>query len=78
MHLKNCLACEYWRGAGVAERGGLENRCPACGTESSNLSLSAAHKKKPLLSGFFINIFATIILLQLTLQLMTRVIVLHT
>lgn len=38
------LKCEeknFRRGAGVAERGGLENRCPACGTESSNLSLSA-------------------------------------
>ena len=40
-HLKNYLTCEYWRGARVVEWGGLENRCPACGTESSNLSLSA-------------------------------------
>ena len=31
----------FWRGAGVVERGGLENRCSACRTESSNLSLSA-------------------------------------
>ena len=23
MHLKNYLACEYWRDAGVVERGGL-------------------------------------------------------
>ena len=31
----------FGRDAGVVERGGLENRCSACGTESSNLSLSA-------------------------------------
>ena len=29
------------RGAGVVERGGLENRCAFIGTEGSNPSLSA-------------------------------------
>lgn len=43
------------RGAGVAERGGLENRCSACGTESSNLSLSA--KKSRNEAAFLMTIF---------------------
>ena len=30
-----------WRGAGVVERGGLENRCGRKSTEGSNPSLSA-------------------------------------
>ena len=30
-----------WRGAGVVERGGLENRCSLRATEGSNPSLSA-------------------------------------
>ena len=32
-----------WRDAGVAERGGLENRCGACATVGSNPTLSAAY-----------------------------------
>ena len=32
-----------WRGAGVVERGGLENRCPFTGTQGSNPCLSATH-----------------------------------
>ena len=31
------------RGAGVVERGGLENRCALTSTEGSNPSLSATH-----------------------------------
>ncbi len=31
------------RGAGVVERGGLENRCPFTGTQGSNPCLSATH-----------------------------------
>jgi hypothetical protein len=53
----------------VVERGGLENRCSACGTESSNLSLSAI--KKPLLSGF-LNSDLGILILQLILLLMIQ------
>src|SRR5579871_4649116 len=43
----------FWgrRGAGVADRAGLENRCGACTTEGSNPSLSAllklANRRKP-------------------------------
>ncbi len=32
------------RGAGAAERGGLENRCAFAGTEGSNPSLSAIYR----------------------------------
>ena len=35
------------RGAGVVERGGLENRCALTGTEGSNPSLSANHSPMP-------------------------------
>ena len=34
------------RGAGVVERGGLENRCTLAGTEGSNPSLSAISTKR--------------------------------
>lgn len=33
------------RDAGVVDRGGLENRCPACGTQGSNPCLSARGDK---------------------------------
>ena len=36
-----CFAGRTWRGAGVVERAGLENRCTLLGTEGSNPSLSA-------------------------------------
>ena len=42
------------RGAGVVERGGLENRCPFTGTQGSNPCLSAitCFKLLKLLSNF--------------------------
>ena len=39
--LRTLYACN-WRGAGVVERGGLENRCARKRTEGSNPSLSAS------------------------------------
>ena len=38
-----------WRGAGVVERGGLENRCPFTGTQGSNPCLSATCPRESVL-----------------------------
>ena len=40
------LACLAWRGAGVADRGGLENRCSLRATVGSNPTLSALNFAK--------------------------------
>ena len=40
------------RGAGVVERGGLENRCAFMGTEGSNPSLSAKSELQAFFSTF--------------------------
>ena len=41
---KICAKDEYWRGAGVVEQAGLENRCTLTGTVGSNPTLSAKNK----------------------------------
>ncbi len=37
-----------WKGAGVVDRGGLENRCTLAGTQGSNPCLSAVINEAPL------------------------------
>ncbi len=39
-----------WRGAGVVERGGLENRCTFASTQGSNPCLSARYRLKTVIS----------------------------
>ena len=46
-----------WRGAGVVERGGLENRCGRKSTEGSNPSLSATTPKKYIILQVFSLLF---------------------
>ena len=42
VHVGNqMVSCNVWRGAGVVERGGLENRCTRKGAVGSNPTLSA-------------------------------------
>ena len=43
---KLCGKNKYWRGAGVVEQAGLENRCTLTGTVGSNPTLSAKKQER--------------------------------
>jgi hypothetical protein len=49
--LNPCAKNKYWRGAGVVEQAGLENRCTLMGTVGSNPTLSAKNKRVSAISA---------------------------
>ena len=55
------------RGAGVVDRGGLENRCTLTGTQGSNPCLSASDEKQfyPVHQGWTAFLFIWLIILEL-------------